>query len=179
MYSPEHFGDDWTTPLGAGDVRKLEEYFGAIAHLKGFLDFIRVRVGGKEHVISLSGSRFDRGLTFEAPRHSLMTSVEYRIFDDMLIGNFMRTELHGKWPQSRLYPDFIPYVARYADNANARTEEEFERYFEEYRRRAPLEHFFHRLEQESIDRFRARFEGGSPVFEGGKRLYWFVKGLVK
>ncbi len=176
---PEAFGDNWSEPLSVQDVRKIREYFGAISHLKTFLDFIGFRVGGSEHVIELAPSAFNRGITFEAPRGSLMTAIEYRIFDDMLIGNFMRTTLHGKWPQSKLYPDFIPYVARYADNANARSADELEAYRIEYRNRAPLEHFFHTIEQRSIDLFRARVTPGSPCFESGKRAYWQVKGWLR
>ena len=39
----------------------------------------------------------------------------------MLIGNFMKTQLINI---KSLYPDFIPYVAKYADNGLARSEEE-------------------------------------------------------
>lgn len=176
---PEEFGDKWSEPLCADDVRKIRDYFQAISHLKTFLDFIRFRVGGSEYVVELASSGFDRGITFEAPRGSLMTAIEYRIFDDMLIGNFMRTTLHGKWPESKLYPDFIPYVARYADNADARSTDELGAYFDEYRNRAPLEHFFHTIEQRSIDLFRARVTPGSPSFEKGKRMYWQVKGWLR
>jgi len=35
-----------------------------------------------------------------------MTAVHYQIFDDLLIGNFMKVTLHGDWGPGRLYPDF-------------------------------------------------------------------------
>jgi hypothetical protein len=57
-------------------------------------------VGGKGNIIELSHKYFNRGITFEAPRHSLMIAIQYEIFDDMLIGNFMRTILHGKLKSS-------------------------------------------------------------------------------
>ena len=42
-----------------------------------------------------------------------MTAVEYPVFDDLLIGSFMRTTLHGG---AKLYPHFTPLVAKYSDN---------------------------------------------------------------
>jgi hypothetical protein len=97
------------------------------------------------------------------------------VFDDLLIGNFMKTTLHGKWPKSHLYPDFTPYVARYSDNASARTPEELDVYFDEYRKRQPLEYLRHKLEQKSVDVFRSHVTGGSKFFEFGKRMYWVMK----
>ncbi len=177
IYPPETFGDNWNDQLDQSDVKKVTEYIQAIKHLSTFLDFIEFRVGGKDYSVPLNTQRFNRGIRFEVPRGSLMVSVEYRIFDDLLIGNFMKTTLIGKWPQSKLYPDFTPYVARYADNANARTKEELREYFREYQKQAPVRWLLHSLEQKSIDIFRAKVEGGGPLFEAGKKAYWWVKGL--
>ncbi len=63
-----------------------------------------------------------RAITFAVPRTSLMRAVEWEIFDDLLIGNFMETTLHGRWPTSGLYPGFTPYVTKYADNGRAHTD---------------------------------------------------------
>ncbi len=175
---PEEFGDNWSDPLEAGEADEIARYFSRIEHLSGFLDFLCFRVGKKENVVPLARGRFQRGISFAAPRNSLMQAVRYRVFDDMLIGNFMKVTLHGKWPRSGLYPDFTPYVARYADNAGCYTEEEVARYLEEYRRRAPLDHLLHRVEWKSIDLFRSHVSGGSPLFQAGKKLYWQVKGLA-
>ncbi len=64
-----------------------------------------------------------------------MKAVRWRVFDDLLIGNFMKTTLHGIWereaPQA-LYPDFTPFVAKYADNGGARSSAELREYFEAY-----------------------------------------------
>ena len=176
---PGFFGDHYHEVLDDGDIKKIRDYFTSIEHLKTFLDFIELRVGGKDYFIDLAKNRFKRGIRFEVPRGSLMVAVDYRIFDDLLIGNFMKTTLIGAWPKSRLYPDFIPYVARYADNANARNPEELREYFRQYQKRQPVEWFFETLERKSIDLFRAKVEGGSPLFETGKRTYWWLKGLGK
>jgi len=175
VYEPEHFGDNWADVLTTEDVKQVTDYFKKIEHLETFLDFINVRVGGQDNVIPLGKKKFNRGLTFEVPRGSLLIATEYQVFDDLLIGNFMKTKLHGKWPKSQLYPDFTPYVARYSDNAASRTKEELDAYFEEYRKREPLEFLRHKLEQKSVDVFRSHVTGGSKLFQFGKRVYWFTK----
>ena len=40
-------------------------------------------------------SNFKKGVTFEVPCGSLITTAKYEIFDDLLIENFMKTTLHG------------------------------------------------------------------------------------
>ncbi len=113
---PAEFGDDWDEPLEAADVAAAERYFSSIERLSAVLDFVNLRVGGRDNFITLGKRKFNRGVTFEAPRHSLVTALHYEIFDDLLIGNFMKTTLHGTWGPGRLYPDFTPFVAKYADN---------------------------------------------------------------
>jgi hypothetical protein len=175
VYDPEHFGDNWSDLLTTEEFNDVTNYFKKIQHLETFLDFINFRVGGKDNVIPIAKRKFHRGLTFECPRNSLVTATKYRIFDDLLIGNFIRATLHGKWPKSALYPDFIPYVARYSDNAFANTKEELEQYFEEYRKRDPMEFLLHKFEQRAIDMFRSHVVGGSATFQAAKRLYWYIK----
>jgi hypothetical protein len=80
--------------------------------------------------VDLGGQR-GRGITFEAPRHSLITAVRYEIFDDLLIANFVKTVLHGG--VRSLYPDFTPYVAKYGDNGRAFSGAELNDYFQCYR----------------------------------------------
>jgi hypothetical protein len=148
---PREFGDDWSEPLEAGDRRLLAAYFRRILHLGTFLDFVAFRVGGEESLIELAPRRFRRGITFEAPRHSLVSAVTHEVFDDLLIGNFMRTTLHGRWPRLALRPDFTPYVAKYGDGGRAHTTTELAAYFRTYRRRAPFEFVRHRIRQRAMD----------------------------
>lgn len=138
LKDPEYFKDRWEDPLEKSDIAKLKKYFRAISHLRDFLNFINVRAGGKDNVIMLTQKRFDRGITFEVPRHSLMLAVEREVFDNLLIGNFMKTTLHGKWKtksENCLYPDFSPYVGKYADGGGAKSKKELARYFGEYKQR--------------------------------------------
>ena len=48
----------------------------------------------------------------------------------MLIGNFMKTTIINK---KSLYPNFTPYVAKYADNGNANSIKELKKYFNYYK----------------------------------------------
>lgn len=168
---PAEFGDNWSDLLSKEDIKKLEHYFQSIAHLFDFLDFINIRVGGKDHFISFNTTRFKRGITFEAPRNSLMICIEHQIFDDMLIGNYMKTTLHGQWSETKLYPDFSPYVAKFADNGYAKSREELNQYFEQYRRRAPFEFLIHRLELQSKNLFRNFVRHDSGLYRVARDLY--------
>ena len=77
MIAPEEFGDNWSDELDAKDREALEAYVRLTKHLETFLGFITFRVGGKDFTIDVAHDRFDRGLTVETPRASLMTSVEF------------------------------------------------------------------------------------------------------
>ena len=173
---PREFGDDWSEPLESSDREIITRYFKAISHLEDFLDFIRLRVGGKEHVVELAKSRFDRGLTFEAPRKSLITAIENEIFDDLLNGNFMKTTVHGREKRLLSGPDFIPYVAKYADNGLAKSKVELDAYFRQYMMRAPLAYLKHRIEKRSTNFLRFSLEEDSPLFRLGVRTYFWAKG---
>ncbi len=134
---PKEFGDDWTERLEPAEAQAVERYFRRITHLATFLDFVELSVGGKEHRIAL-GSGHGRGLRFQTPRRSLVQAVEWEVFDDLFIGNFMKTTLLGSWERSgnaALYPHVSPFIGKYADNGRARTPEELRDYFAEYRKR--------------------------------------------
>ncbi len=138
LRAPEEFGDRWSDELQRTDVEKIRAYFERFSHLKHFLGFVAFRVGGKEHRIDVNPSEHERGITFEVPRSSLMTAIEHEIFDDILIGNFAKTTLHGNWHAQgteALYPDFNPFIGKYGDNGRAHSKVELSAYFAEYRRR--------------------------------------------
>src|SRR5262249_38383609 len=61
-FAPEHFGDNWVEPMEREDRAWIDSYFKSISHLETFLDFIRVRFSGVEHVVELNHRKFDRGL---------------------------------------------------------------------------------------------------------------------
>jgi len=91
----------------------------------------------------------------------------------MLIGNFMKTTLHGHFdfPQSALYPAFTPFVGKYADNGKAKSRQQLRNYFGAYRKRAPIDYLRHRLHKRSVESFRSFFCKDSGVYRLAKRAY--------
>jgi hypothetical protein len=165
---PEEFGDDWSEPLTTEDVGAIRQYFQSIEHLGEHFGFVRFRVAGEEHVVDLGPGRLEAGITFEAPRASLMHSVRNEIFDDLLIANFMKTTLHG---EAKLYPHFTPYVSKYADNGRAKTKAELKEYFSDYRRRSPYDYLRHRIELRSRYALRPVLQPGTPAHDLARSLY--------
>ncbi|WNG37433.1 MBL fold metallo-hydrolase [Archangium violaceum] len=170
---PKAFGDDWSEPIDKEDRKKLVAYFKNKEVLASKLDFVRLRVGGSELTIDLNNKRSKYGVTFEVPRGSLMTAVEYEIFDDLLIGNFMKTTLHGL---DSLYPWFTPIVAKYADNGRAYSKAEVLEYFTEYLRRQPKSFLLHQLENQATGLFRAMVPKDAKFYGAAKRFYYVLKG---
>lgn len=171
------FGDDWSEELSASEVAEIKKYFKRIESLRGHIDRIVFRVGGKEYPVDISESekRTSRQIYFDVPRGSLMSAIHFEVFDDLLIGNFMKTTLVGPWPASRLYPDFCPIVPKYADNGHAYSTKDMQNYFKSYRERNPFEFIVHRLQERSIQTFRNFVSPQNPAFEYGKKLYFFMK----
>ena len=174
--APEEFGDDWSQPLEKGDLKKLNEYFQPISHLGKVLDFINFRVGGQDNIVEFRDKNLENGVVFEVPRGYLMRTVRYRIFDDLLIGNFMKTTLVGNWPKSRLYPDFTPFVAKYADNGLAKSPEELAGYFKQYRSRAPIDYMRHQLQKRVASTVRRHMDSRNPLYQMAQKTWWFAMG---
>ena len=183
LHDPQEFGDDWKQRLEQDEKTRLTVYFKKFEHLRRNIDFLRFVVGGDETLIDLRSRDFSRGLTFEVPRGSLMAAVRYEIFDDLLIGNFMKVTLHGEWGPGRLYPDFSPWVAKYGDNGRAHTLKELREYHRSYFRRAPAEYVRHRfetgfvmpLQQATSSMLRSRLGANSAVFRTAKNAYWSAR----
>jgi len=155
---PAEFGDDWAQELDTADKPTISAYFKSVEYLGEYLNFINVRCGGKDYVVELVSRGFKRGMTFEAPRNSLMTSIEHEVFDDMLIGNFMKTILHGDFHAIPLYPYVGEYLTKFADNGRVKTKQEVRHYLSEYRRRAPLSYLRHRVERRAMEAIRFRLQ---------------------
>jgi hypothetical protein len=147
----------------------LRNYFQSKERLREKFDFLRFRVGGEDTVIDFSKQKFKVGITFESPRQSLVSAIRYRVFDDLLIGNFMKTTLHNV---PRLYPDFTPYVAKYADNGGAESKQQLREYFHHYWTRDPVGYIFRNLEEHSESIFRKFAPRDSLMFRAAKKLYW-------
>ncbi len=171
VLTPEQFGDNWSDMLSAQDVTAITSYFRRREHVWNSFGWLNFRVGGKDNVIDMHGSR-STGIVFEVPRGSLMAAIEYEIFDDLLIGNFMRTTLIGV---PSLYPNFTPYVAKYADNGRAYSSAEVESYIENYRRRSPREFFLHKFATSTERVVRLLAPKDTPLYELAKRGYYTLR----
>jgi hypothetical protein len=170
---PDSFGDVWSDVLEPAERAAVRGYFSRIESLRKSIDFVTVRVGGVDTTVEMTAHGFRRGLVFEAPRGSLMTAVSCRIFDDLLIGNFMKTRLVGI---KSLYPGFTPVVSRYSDNGLAHSTHELRAYMTQYRRRNPLAFLKHELEVKTTQRLRARVLANDRLLRGAYRLYRTMKG---
>jgi hypothetical protein len=112
-----------------------------------------------------------------------MTAVQDQIFDDLLIGNFMKVTLHGDWGPGRLYPDFSPWVAKYGDNGRAHTLKELREYHWSYFWRAPADYLRHRfetgflmpLQHSTSSALRSRLGANSAFFRTAKHAYWSAR----
>lgn len=172
-FTPEIFGDNWSDQLEKEDAQKIQTYFSRIEHLKDKIGFVRFKVGGKENVVNINPAHFKRGVTFEVPRSSLMTAIEYEIFEDLLIGNFMKTTLHGNWPSVSLHPDFQGFVCKFADNGRAFSKEEVAAYIAHYESLYPRLKM-KRWEYELKTSVRGVLEQNALFFGMAKNIYqWF------
>lgn len=176
VLEPEECGDRWSDLLERDEVARVERYFRSFERLADTLGFVRLRVGGREHEVPLGPARRprsvrERGLTLEAPRASLVSAVDHEVLDDLLIGNFVKVTLHGRWPPTGLYPDFTPWVAKLGDNGRARTRDEVARYLAEYRRRAPYDFLKHRLLEAAHAGLQVRVPRGSLAYSVLRRVY--------
>lgn len=167
-HEPAEFGDDWSQPLEAADVSLLQGYFTRFEHLREKFEFINCRVGGHDHFVALHGRR-GVGITFEAPRASLLSAVRNEVFDDLLIANFMKTTLHGGLRS--LYPDFTPYVPKYGDNGRAFSTDELRSYFAAYQGAAGFEAWVDRLRVESARRIRTALAANPALYAAARGFY--------
>ena len=126
LHKPEEFGDSWSDELSSDDRRVINGYFRRKEKLHDMLGFIRFEVGGKSHTIDLAGP-CDRGITFVAPRNSLMAAVTHKVFDDLGGANFMRATLHNLEslysPQSLYSPSFNAVVGKWGVQRICRDQE--------------------------------------------------------
>ena len=172
--SPEVFGDSWSEELTKEDIVKVRDYFLKKERLHKFISFINLRVGKKDNLIKFNNNS-KRGITFEVPRNSLMTSIEFEIFDDLLIGNFMKTTLHNL---NSLYDyDLCRIVAKYGDNGLCQSEKDLKMYFDTYRERAGWE-FVYDLFLDKSKHIVMRFLGNnrkSFLFRSLKKILYQIK----
>jgi hypothetical protein len=131
--------DDWDQPLTEAEKAKVTRFFHTFQLLARYVDFVEVGVAGERVRIEFGGlskrhRRRQRGVTFFAPRKSLLEAVEYGYFDDLLIGNFMKTQLHGG---ASLYPFVTPIIAKIGGNSKVYSTTDYLRFCLRYFWRNP------------------------------------------
>ena len=91
----------------------------------------------------------------------------------------MKTTLHGNWSEDRLYPDITPYIAKYGDNGKAKTKENLEEYFREYRKRYGIQGiidlFQHKIELKTKNIYRDYVPRDSWFYQKSKMLYYKMR----
>jgi len=155
------FGDSWSDNLESKDIKLLEDYFLRLETIHPHFGILHFNCGGKIHSIKLSNSKNE--IQFEVPRNSLINAVRYRVFDDLLIGNFMKTTLINF---KSLYPYFSPYVAKYSDNGGASNRNDFKNYIKHYYNTSESKYHFtkQRIIEESIKKIRYEMKDTSAFY---------------
>lgn len=168
--------DDWDEKLAPGEWPRVEAFFRRFETLRGVVDFIAVTVGGerRDFRITPGNRRRPRGVHFRVPRRSLMQAVDAGYFDDLLLGNFMRTELIDV----RLYPDFTPRIAKLGGNAGVMTAKDLRRFRAHYRRRNRLADLRWRLAagQGTLVGLAKRAARRFGVERQARAAYWRLRG---
>ncbi len=170
----EEFGDNWSDELQTSDRKIIENYFKRKEKIRQTVSFINFRVGGKDNFFKFEANN-TKGITFEVPRSSLMTSINFEIFDDLLIGNFMKTTLHDM--RSLYEGDFNLYLSKYADNGRAETISELEEYFNLYKQRFGREYIFQTFLDKSSYIFNRYISTNRKSFihRQANKIYRFLK----
>ena len=173
---PEEFGDIYSDELEKNDLDLIKKYFLRKDFINNYFGFMNFKVGGKDNFIRMN-SNSKKGITFQVPRNSLMTAINYRIFDDLLIGNFMKTTLHNcsSLYEGPIFQNFTYNIAKYGDNGNAENNEEVKKYLEEYKKRMGFELIINGLEGQS-KLFLTRILINNPkLLEFTKKIYSVIK----
>lgn len=128
--------DNWEDKLTEEEWGRVVKFFSQFETLGDIIDFVDVEVGGeRRRVLTRPKQRKKpRGVRFFVPRYSLLETTEWGYFDDLLIGNFMKTQLINM----RLYPDFSPRLAKYGGNAKVFSNKELKKMYRHYFWRNPV-----------------------------------------
>jgi len=123
------FGDDWDDCLSDKEIKDCIDYFRSITTLFKNYHCIVLNVGGTKHEM-LNNNYGSAEVEFSVPRTSLLKAVRREVFDDLLIGNFMKTQI--KKGRTLYDPDFNYTVTKYSDNGRVKDTNELHKYFNYY-----------------------------------------------
>ncbi len=172
---PEDFGDNYSDILEKKDLDKIRKYFYKKKDLFKFLKFINFRVGNKDNFIDFYKDT-NKGITFSLPKNSLMSAIQYEIFDDLLIGNFMKTTLHN---MSSLYDyEFNQKLTKYSDNGRVFNDKELIKYANYYKKKSGREFIYYKFLDKSksmVQRFFLTNNRNSKLYKFAKSIYYKIK----
>ena len=173
--NPELFGDNWTDELNTNDKKIVENYFNKFQTLGKRIGFISFIVGGKELNLKFQGNK-NKGISFELPRKSLLTACKYKIFDDLLIGNFMKTRLYNLKSLYDPNMNFTHLICKYGDNGQVYSEEELKKYKKFYAKKMGKEYFFDLFSNTSKEHFKFFFNNyqNSKYYKNIKKIYYYL-----
>tara|TARA_B100001063_G_scaffold1828_1_gene1313 strand:+ start:1642 stop:3006 length:1365 start_codon:yes stop_codon:yes gene_type:complete len=171
----EEFNDKWSDVLEAEDKKIINKYFNKFEELQSKIGFINFIVGKKDFNIKMKGPA-EKGISFELPRNSLVEACKYSIFDDLLIGNFMKTQLHNLETLYDPIVNFNNLVPKYGDNGLAYTKAELINYEKEYAKRMGIEYFYDLFANQSKNYFKFFFKNykNSKYYTKFRRYYYYL-----
>ena len=172
---PEVFNDNWSDLLEKNDIKIITDYFNKFDELKEKIGFINLRIGKKDHNLKFEGPK-NKGLSFELPRNSLVTACEFNVFDDLLIGNFMKTKLFGLQNLYDPYFNFNEIICKIGDNGLAYSKEEIREYEKEYAKRLGIEYFYDLFASKSKNYFKFLFKNyaDSKYYTKFRKFYYYL-----
>jgi hypothetical protein len=122
--------DDWAERLTESDWSRIEQFVRKFDMLTRKQDFVAFTVGGETRRFFLRDATHRDplrlvGVNFHVPKKPLLETIEYGYIDDLMIGNFMKTQLFNM----ELYPHFTPLVAKIGGNAKVFTRRQLYRFW--------------------------------------------------
>ena len=151
--------DDWESCLTEAEWERVRSFVGRFQLIRKYVDQITFHVGNEMRCIPINSNanhKTARDIVFHVPKASLLTTIEYGYFDDLLIGNFMKVRLIN----TRLYPKFTPLVAKIGGNAKVYTRWHYYGFLWRYFRRNPI----------GMTRYRLGIEWDQVVLPGLRTL---------
>jgi len=172
---PEAFGDNWSEELSKSDKKIVESYFNKFLSFKKKIGFISLIVGGKEFNLKFEGPK-NKGISFELPKNSLLSACRNKIFDDLLIGNFMKTKLYNLDSLYDPRANFTHEICKFGDNGMVYTPKEIEAYKKYYAQKMGKEYFLDLFSNASKNHFKYFFKNyqNSKYYNNLKKIYYYL-----
>jgi len=173
--SPEMFGDNWKEELSVSEKSIVENYFKKFFSFNEKIGFISFIVGGKELNMKFNGPK-NKGISFELPKNSLLIACKNNVFDDLLIGNFMKTKLYNLQSLYDPSANFTYEICKFGDNGNVYSKDEQEEYRKYYARKMGKEYFIDLFATSSKNHFKYFFKNyqKSKYYEKVKKIYYYL-----